>query len=102
MFHSYIQSAYEKALYLIQGIRVEENELREIKRPSKRSYKTQMLLGILGGLILFIVGAVGSVGIYGTIINYAIQNNILPREYGALVLGALLYLAAGGGLTVIL
>ncbi|MEX0568126.1 MAG: hypothetical protein Q6363_003075, partial [Candidatus Njordarchaeota archaeon] len=64
-------------------------------------YRTQLMFGLIGGLILFIVGAVGSVGFYEIVINAIMQMDLVPEEYAHIILNVLYILATGGGLTVI-
>ena len=59
------------------------------------------MFGLIGGLILFIVGAVGSVGFYEIVINAIMQMDLVPEEYARIILNVLYILATGGGLTVI-
>lgn len=88
-------------------VREEKTKTKRVKKKVKvkakevKTYRTQVIFGVVGGIILILVGAIGSAGFYEFIINYAIKLNYLPREYGALILNILIYLATGGGLTVI-
>lgn len=61
----------------------------------------QMYLGLSGGAILLAVGATGSIGFYDKVINYAVAHGVVSRAYGTLIIVALIYLAASGGITVI-
>ncbi len=74
---------------------------KKVKVREKKEYRVQVILGVVGGLILFLVGAVGSVGFYETAIDKAIELGYLPEKYGTLILNILIYPATGGGLTVI-
>lgn len=75
-----------------------------VRFKEKKKRRTQMIIGIIGGIILFIMGATGSVAFYEKVIEYAIQYNALPPEYQSFAVEALnilRYLAMSGGLTVI-
>ncbi len=60
------------------------------------------IMGIAGGIILLVVGYTGTMGIYGTIIDYAVDINLISENYGFLIESILVYLAMGGGITVII
>ncbi len=72
-----------------------------VKVEAPPRYRIQVIMGIIGGIILFIVGAVGSAGFYEVATDYAISMGIIPAEYGGLFMSFLKLLALGGGLTVI-
>lgn len=78
-----------------------EKKKLKVRLKKQRSYKVQLTLGLSGGLILFLVGAVGSAGFYQLIIDFAAKNGVLPRDYAELLVLIFTYLALGGGLTVI-
>ncbi len=67
----------------------------------KIQYKIEMTLGILGGLILFITGAVGSAQTYLLIIDMGKIYVRLSEELANLLANIFIALAIAGGLTVI-
>ncbi len=82
-----------------------KGEPREIRLRLKKRRRVQAVLGVAGGIILFVLGASGSISFYERIISLVIQYGIISSEYkdAALkILEVLGYLAMGGGLTVII
>ena len=67
----------------------------------KIEYKLEMLFGILGGLILFLVGAVGSARFYLTLIELGKEYIRLNEEVAKLLADFFITLASLGGITVI-
>lgn len=63
-------------------------------------YKVEMTLGVLGGTILFLVGAIGSAQSYLALIELG-RTYILPENIAGLLANIFITLASLGGLTVI-
>jgi len=73
-----------------------------VKVKLKKKYKMQFYFSIAGGIILFLVGAVGSAAFYESLLRYGIEFGYFPEEYAELVILILKTLAILGGITVII
>ena len=73
-----------------------------VKIKLKKKYKMQFYFSFSGGIILFLVGAVGSAAFYESLVRYGIEFGYFPEEYAELIILVLKTLAILGGITVII